>query len=46
MLCFRSSETKSWEWFLHMIHDQEKPKQRLMSRILTQTSLWKQGTQT
>jgi hypothetical protein len=25
-ICFGSSETKSWEWFLHRIQDQEKPK--------------------
>jgi hypothetical protein len=24
-----SSETKSWEWFLHRIQDQEKPKRKL-----------------
>jgi hypothetical protein len=26
VLCFRDSETKSWEWFLHRIQDQENPK--------------------
>jgi hypothetical protein len=25
VLCSGSSETKSWEWFLHRIQDQEKP---------------------
>jgi hypothetical protein len=26
VLCSGSSETKSWEWFLHRIQDQENPK--------------------
>jgi hypothetical protein len=41
VLCSVSSETKSWEWFLHRIQDQEKPKRRLMSCILILTSLRK-----
>jgi hypothetical protein len=24
--CFRNSETRSWEWFLHRAQDQETPK--------------------
>jgi hypothetical protein len=42
-LCFGNSETKSWEWFVHMTQDQEKPKRRLTSQILTQTSLAMKG---
>jgi hypothetical protein len=39
VLCSGSSETKSWEWFLHRIQDQENPKRWSMSWILIQPSL-------